>query len=114
VSGLRNVLRAMDMLEGAPDPPPRQARFGTAHRVEVNPTRGGFLESKFQRTGELGTRIEQGTVLGEIVDMHSLEVVEELVAPVTGYLFFSRYSGVVDSGTKAFALADEAGVEWLD
>jgi hypothetical protein len=46
--------------------------------------------------------------------MYFLEVVEELVAPVDGYLFFSRYSGVVDAGTKAFALAEEAGSQWLD
>jgi len=40
-------------------------------------------------------------------------VIEELLATVTGYLFFSRYSGVVDAGTKAFALAEEATSTWL-
>ena len=48
-----------------------------------------------------------------MIDIHSLEVVEEIRAPVTGYLFFSRYSGVVDAGTKAFALAEEATSQWL-
>jgi hypothetical protein len=42
-----------------------------------------------------------------------LEVIEELRAAVTGYLFFSRYSGVVDAGTKAFALAEESTSTWL-
>ena len=38
--------------------------------------------------------------------MYSLNKVEDLISPVDGYLFFSRYSGVVDVGTKAFAIAD--------
>ena len=47
------------------------------------------------------------------VDLYTLEVIEELRAAVTGYLFFSRYSGVVDAGTKAFALAEESTSTWL-
>jgi predicted deacylase len=61
----------------------------------------------------LGEKIVRGTKLGEVIDIHSLKVVEELRATVTGYLFFSRYSGVVDAGTKAFALAEEATSTWL-
>src|SRR5439155_19938809 len=41
------------------------------------------------------------------------EIIEELRSPAAGYLFFSRYSGVVDVGAKAFALADEATSKWL-
>ena len=48
-----------------------------------------------------------------MVDIHTLEVAEELRATVSGYLFFSRYSGVVDAGTKAFALAEESTSKWL-
>ena len=48
-----------------------------------------------------------------MIDLYSFETIEELRAPVTGYLFFSRYSGVVDAGTKAFALAEEATSTWL-
>jgi hypothetical protein len=51
--------------------------------------------------------------MGEVVDIHIFEVIEELRASVTVYLFFSRYSGVVDAGTKAFALAEEATSKWL-
>ena len=114
VWGFRNVLKALGMLPGEPDSPPRQLQFTTKYRKEVNPTRGGYLESFFQRPDELGMRIAQGTTLGRLIDMFSLEVVEELVAPVDGYLFFSRYSGVVNAGTKAYALAEEAGSQWLD
>jgi predicted deacylase len=73
----------------------------------------GFLQSKFNKPSDLGCRIEKGTELGKVVDIHRLDVIEELRAPVTGYLFFSRYSGVVDAGTKAFALAEEATSTWL-
>jgi hypothetical protein len=37
-----------------------------------------------------------------------------MTAPVEGYLFFSRYSGVVGAGTQAFALAEAAASHWLD
>jgi hypothetical protein len=40
--------------------------------------------------------------------------IEELIAPVDGFLFFSRYSGVVGGGTQAFALAEEAASKSLD
>ena len=79
----------------------------------MNPSVGGFLKSEFCKPSDLGRRIEQGTRLAEVVDIQSLEVIEELRASVTGYLFFSRYSGVVDAGTKAFALAEEATSTWL-
>ena len=46
--------------------------------------------------------------------MYTLEAVEELTAPVEGYLFFSRYSGAIDAGTKAFAIASLEGAKWLD
>ena len=114
VRGFQNVMKALDMLPGPVDALPRQLRFTPENRKEVNPTRGGYLESFFQRPDDLGKRIAQGTALGRLIDMYSLKVVEELVAPVDGYLFFSRYSGVLDAGTKAFALAQETGSQWLD
>ncbi len=114
VRGFQNVMKALGMLPGPVEALPRQLRFTPQNRIEVNPVHGGYLESFFQRPDELGTRIAQGTTLGRMIDMYTLEVVEELVAPVDGYLFFSRYSGVVDAGTKAFALAEEAGSQWLD
>lgn len=114
VWGFLNVMKALDMLPGEPIAQPRQLKFSTASRIEVNPGRGGFLESHFQNPDDLGKRIVKGTKLGDLIDMYSFEVVEELIAPVDGYLFFSRYSGVVDAGTKAFALAEESTSQWLE
>ncbi len=113
VEGYRNVMRGLGMLDETVRPPPRQLYFPGAARKESNPSRGGFLESAFQDPGELGQPVQKGTVLGRIVDMTTLQEVEQLTAPVNGHLFFSRYSGVVDAGTKAFALAEDSGGRWL-
>jgi predicted deacylase len=113
VEGLRSVMAALNMLKEPVKPPPKQLLFDVRSRFEVNPSVGGFLRSNFDTPAHLGKRIERGTELGRVIDIHSLEVAEELKATVTGYLFFSRYSGVVDAGTKAFALAEEATSTWL-
>jgi predicted deacylase len=113
VQGFRSVMSSLNMLEHASKPAEKQLLFTVKSRFEVNPSIGGFLLSYFDSPAHLGKKIEQGTTLGRIVDVHSLEIVEELKATVTGYLFFSRYSGVVDAGTKAFALAEEATSTWL-
>jgi predicted deacylase len=113
ISGLRAVMSALKMIPAVSMPRKRQLFFGVKSRVEVNPSVGGFLRSSFCEPTHLGSKVQRGTKLGEIIDIHSFEVAEELWAPVTGYLFFSRYSGVVDAGMKAFALAEETSSEWL-
>ncbi len=113
VAGLRSIMASLGMIAATLQPAKKQLLFNVKSRFEVNPSVGGFLQSNFTAPSDLGRRIEKGTKLGEIVDLHSLEVVDELTASVTGYLFFSRYSGTVDAGTKAFALAEEATSTWL-
>ena len=49
-----------------------------------------------------------------MIDLYSYEIIEEIDAPFDGYLFFSRYSGMVGAGTQAFVLAEAAGSKWLD
>ena len=113
VAGLRSMMASLGMIAGAGTPTKKQLLFGVKSRFESNPSVGGFLQSHFASPSDLGRRIEKGTLLGEVVDPHGLEVIDELRAPVTGFLFFSRYSGMVDAGTKAFALAEEATSQWL-
>jgi uncharacterized protein len=113
VKGLRSMMASLGMIAADAQTAQRQLLFGVKSRFEVNPSVGGFLQSNFTRPSELGKRVEKGTKLGEVIDLYSFETLEELHAPVTGYLFFSRYSGVVDAGTKAFALAEEATSTWL-
>ena len=113
VEGLRSVMAALGMVSAQEAKPKKQLLFNVKSRFEMNPSVGGFLQSRFASPGDLGRRVEKGELLGEIVDIHTLEVTEELRATVSGYLFFSRYSGVVDAGTKAFALAEESTSKWL-
>lgn len=112
ITGLRGIMVAMSMLNGAMKLP-RQLYFDLEARREVRPRHSGYLVSNFERPGDLGKRIKKGTKLGEVIDLYSYRVLEELAAPFDGYLFFSRYSGVVGGGTQAFALAEAARSKWL-
>ena len=113
IAGLRGVMAHLGMLEGNAKPP-RQLDFDQKARHEIRPLNSGYLASNYELAGDLGKLIRRGTKLGEVVDIYSYEVLEEMLAPVDGYLFFSRYSGVVGAGTQAFALAEEAASRWLD
>ncbi len=113
VNGLAGMLRHLGMLDGAAKPP-RQIRFNTKARRELRPKNSGYLVSHYEQPEDLGQMIKAGTRLGEVVDLYSYNVIEEIDAPFDGYLFFSRYSGMVGGGTQAFALAEAAGSTWLD
>lgn len=113
ISGLRGIMAHLSVIEGSAKPP-RQLDFNQKARHEIRPRNSGYLVSNYEQAGDLGKLIKRGTKLGEVVDLYSYEVLEEMLAPVDGYLFFSRYSGVVGAGTQAFALAEEAASRWLD
>lgn len=113
MNGLAGLLRHLGMIDGAA-PPPRQIQFDLKARREIRPRHSGYLVSHFQRPAELGRLVKSGTVLGEVIDLYSYDVLEKLVAPFDGYLFFSRYSGAVGGGTQAFALAEATAAHWLE
>jgi predicted deacylase len=111
--GLEGMLRHLGMLDGA-SKPPRQIHFDTKARRELRPKNSGYLVSNYERPEQLGQLVSGGTKLGEVIDMYSYRVIEEIIAPFDGYLFFSRYSGMVGGGTQAFALAEAAKSQWLE
>jgi len=113
IAGLRGIMVAMSMLKGAMKPP-AQLHFDLKARREIRPRHSGYLVSRFERPDDLGKLVKKGIKLGEVIDLYSYQVLEELVAPCDGHLFFSRYSGVVGAGTQAFALAEAATSKWLD
>jgi uncharacterized protein len=113
VAGLHGMMRHLGMVSGEVKPP-RQIDFNTRARVEIRPRQSGYLVSHYEQPGDLGRLITGGTRLGEVIDLYSYAVIEELAAPADGYLFFSRYSGVVGGGTQAFALADAVTSRWLE
>jgi predicted deacylase len=112
VHGLSGMMQHLGMIEGSPEPR-RQLHFDLKARREIRPRNSGYLVSNYERTEDLGGLIRAGTKLGEVVDLYSYNVIEELTAPNDGYLFFSRYSGMVGGGTQAFALAEAASTQWL-
>lgn len=114
IAGLKGIMAAMGMVDEKIAHPARQLDFDQQARFEVRPRTSGYLQSCYEHAGDLGKRIAEGTKLGEVIDLYSYETLEELIAPVDGYLFFSRYSGVVGAGTQAFALAGEAASRWLE
>jgi predicted deacylase len=113
VTGLVGMLQHLGMLDGK-SAPPRQICFDTSARRELRPRNSGYLVSHFENPEDLGTLIKGGTRMGEVVDMYTYGVIEKIDAPFDGYLFFSRYSGMVGAGTQAFALAEAAASRWLD
>ena len=113
IAGLHGMMAHLGMLDSK-KPPPRQLDFNQKARHEIRPRNSGYLVSNYECADDLGLLIKKGSKLGEVIDIYSYEILEEMTAPVDGYLFFSRYSGVVGAGTQAFALAEEAASRWLD
>jgi len=113
VNGLKGMMQHLGMIEGSPAPR-SQLHFDLKARREIRPKNSGYLVSRFERPEDLGELIREGTKLGEVIDPYTYQVIEELVAPHDGYLFFSRYSGMVGGGTQAFALAEAAATRRLE
>lgn len=78
VAGTLNVLGAVGMLPGDPVDPPEQKVM--TKLVTLRPTTGGAVISDYGPE-TLGSVVPGGTVLGRVVNPHTFEVMEELVAP---------------------------------
>lgn len=114
VRGVMNVLKFLKIVAGEPSMPERQFWFPRAGvRFEANPMEGGYLLSRKRVAADLGTIVERGEVLGEMIDPYGYEVLEELKAPVTGVLFFTRVSGPIEAGNKGFAIAKLDAGRWV-
>jgi len=112
LAGLTRLAVHLGLIDGEGAPPP-QVQFDLAGRRELRPRNSGYLESLFERPSDIGRLLPGGTLLGRVVDLYSYEVLEEIVTPFDGYLFFSRYSGTVSAGTQAFAIAEAARAQRL-
>jgi hypothetical protein len=114
IRGVRAVMGAMGMIDGAPDArPARQLIYRKSHRV--NPSIGGYLRSL--HGGEsLGRAVRRGTLLGEVVSPYTFEVLEQLQSPVDGCLFYTARDYMVRPGDWAYGVADteDPGVRWID
>jgi predicted deacylase len=112
---LRSLMAELGMLVGEkPNKTPGQILFPLKAKAELRPTHGGYLVSYLESPTDVGKRVTKGTKLGEVLDLYSWEVLEELVAPFDGHVFFSRYSGIIEGGTQGFAVIDESISQKLD
>ncbi|MCC6180088.1 MAG: succinylglutamate desuccinylase/aspartoacylase family protein [Chloroflexi bacterium] len=113
VDGVRAIMGAIDMIDDAPDPrPDRQLIYKTAFRV--NPSCGGLLRPKLGPE-RLGTAVEKGTLLAEVISPYTLEVLEELRAPVDGLLFYVARDYPVNPGDWAYGVAntEDPAARWV-
>jgi len=114
VRGVTNVLKSLKMIPGDPVFPARQFWFQRAGvRFEANPMEGGYLLSRKRLASDLGTIVEEGELLGEMIDPYNYQVLEEIKAPVKGVLFFTRLSGPLEAGNKGFAIAKLDAGRWV-
>lgn len=110
--GVLNVLRSLDMLEGEPKLPERYLIYENVQRV--NPRRGGLLVP-VNRRDDFGRVVTAGELLGRVVSPFTLEPIEDLVAPMDGFLAYWARSYPVNPGDWAFAVVprDHPGTRWV-
>ncbi|MCW5575152.1 MAG: succinylglutamate desuccinylase/aspartoacylase family protein [Burkholderiales bacterium] len=114
-TSLKSLMAELGMLPGEqPVKTQGQILFPLKAKAELRPTHGGFLVSFFESPSDIGKYVTKGTKLGEVIDLHSWKVQEELVAPFDGHIFFSRYSGIIEGGTQGFAVIDASLSKILD
>ncbi len=116
VRGILNVCKYLGMLPGGMELPRRQLVFEIA--PHVRPTTAGYLVTRIDPerlfTGEeSGVWVKKGQVLGTLFDPYTLKDLEELTAPVDGYLYISRRSGPCDAGCHAYSVADMTDSHWI-
>ncbi|MFQ5705532.1 MAG: succinylglutamate desuccinylase/aspartoacylase family protein, partial [Gemmatimonadales bacterium] len=99
VRGVCNMLKKLDVLDSSPDAPPEQI---VVDGIEtVRPHCGGLLETV---APALGDAIEQGDVLGRILDPYTFQVLKEIKNPVAhGVMILSHLSrNVVQPGDYGY------------
>lgn len=110
VRGVQNVMRHLGILDGALDRPERLLTYtGT---VRVNPTVGGLLVPE-REPDQLLREVRQGELLGRVISPYTLEELEQLTAPVDGWLVYMARTYAVRPGNWGFGIAVADGAEWI-
>jgi uncharacterized protein len=114
--GVLNVMNSLGMVQGLRRPYSKRA-FVYSSWTGIRPMRSGYLLSDYHPgrlfAGDgIGLKVEQGQVLGRILDPYSLEIVEEMKAPESGYLCLTRNSGVIQAGSHAYGVAPLTSGRW--
>lgn len=107
VRGVLNVMRSVGILDGEADL--LDEYWIHKGRWRVFPTSSGLLRTHVGPE-RLLTKVERGELLGELISPYSLQVVEELRAPATGYLGYVSRMSMVRPGATAFGIVDVTAV----
>jgi len=108
VEGLRNVLRTVQMLPGAPAAPPPQIVLREI--AVIRPHHGGLL---LPEVTEMGGEVRGGTVLGRIVSPYSFEELEVIRSPFErGIVVLTHQTAdVVEPGIYGYMIGNLATAE---
>lgn len=104
-SGLRRALIRAGVLRGTDDPPSSASiRVGDTH--VVRPKSGGMFVPAL-KSGDIGTIVPEGTLLGEILDPGTLALKERLVAPFarTAVLLLRPHLARIEGGAMTYVVA---------
>ncbi|MEP6972808.1 MAG: succinylglutamate desuccinylase/aspartoacylase family protein [Actinomycetota bacterium] len=97
VAGVENVLRELGAIAGAVRSEPEQ-KILRGFRI-VTPSRGGLL----QDGAPLGGYVDVGDVLARVLDAHG-ELVEEIRAPVAGFVLTVPLNPAIGTGSWAYEI----------
>jgi predicted deacylase len=103
-----NILKYLGMIEGELDMPERQVMV-TNYKVYRSLTGGFYLKEPGR---DVGTMVEKGDVLGQVVDPVTSEVLETCTAPVSGMLVSTRVRMPINPGGYIAHLADFDSIIW--
>ena len=112
VSGTRNVLRYLEMLD---EPVEHRRALEFRKMIRVNPSIGGFLYPE-RASDDFGREVSSGELLAKVVSPYTFEVLEELRAPCDGYLMYYPRWYPVRPGDWAFGVIDKHDPEtkWVE
>jgi hypothetical protein len=109
VNGMLGIMRHLNILPGEPNILDRYMMIDKTHRV--NPGVGGYLHPEIPETG-LMQEVKQGQLLGRVVSPYTFEELEQLKAPVDGWLYLIARPYPVNPGDWAFGVVDAQHAAW--
>lgn len=114
-TGITNVMKHLEMIEGEIRRPPRQIRV--TPELNLRPNHGGLLRSNMS-IKDLGTVVPGGTVLGTVLSPYSFKPLEDIVAPFKENILIATHHKVPFSkvlpGEFVYLVSDHSRTEYFD
>jgi predicted deacylase len=115
VTGVTNVMKHLDMMEGEPKLPARQ--LIAQPELVLRPSHGGLLISE-KGFDDLGTVVPKGELLGTVISPYTFKELDRLTAPFNETLLLAtvliRPFLKVYPGDYAFIVADMSKSKWIN